>query len=146
MPFSAQEVVIGMIAYFAIDELRGAADIRFVGGSPDAKSRPFVCYAQDAAGDFYWTPLTTDNGQSKRAVIKKKWIERAPGKFRTATVIVNDGGHTYAGSAEAFAKLSSAHDKFQAASRPSLNADGVAVVLTTVQSRNGLQPTKEEEP
>lgn len=141
MTFADNEFFVGMIAYFTIDQLRANGNVRKTGGSPNASPRPFVAYAQDDAGDTYWTALTTQETQPNRTLIEEPWIQNATGRLRTDPVVVNDGGHTYAGQAAEFATLSEQHDKFATANRPCITTDGVAAVLAAVVQRGGLFPT-----
>ena len=140
MPFTEQETSVGMIAWFAIDELRNAAGVRHNGGTSVSGGRPFVCYCVDANGDLYWAPLTLKSTQPERTVIKKAWILRPTGKFLTESASINDGEHTYSGPTNVFAALSTAHDPKQAAERPFLTQDGIAAVVEAVKTRRGLLP------
>lgn len=142
MPFSEAEVLVGAIAYFSIDDLRGDASLSRTGGTPDRKGRPFVCYAKDADGDVYWTPLTTETTQGKRTPLDKAWIVGAVDRFATDHVLVNDGGHTYKGTPAAFARLSVRHDKYGPATRPRLTQPGVTAVLAAVRARGGQVPSR----
>ena len=142
MSFTESEIAVGMIAYFSINDLRGDPYLVFKGGSPDDKRRPFVCFAIDTDDRLYWTPLTTDNGQPSRTSIKKDWIINAVGIFTTKNVIVNDGLHTYLGSAQRFAYHSARFDKYTTTNRPALTVDGIATVVSAVKSRDGLLPSE----
>jgi hypothetical protein len=140
MVLSLGDLRVGDVAYFVIDDLRADPEIRFTGGSPDGRPRPFVCYSVDSAGCSYWTPLTTQTTQGKRALIRPEWIVRASGRLATDLVLVNDGGHTYAGCPTVFARLSTKHDRFSTATRPQLTTEGVAEVVGVVRARGGILP------
>ena len=145
MPFSGGEIQAGHIAYFTIDELRSEPTIDRTGGSPDSSARPFACYATEANGRLYWTPLTTQATQDKRVGIKGDAILGAVGLLATESIFVNDAGHTYAGLSEVFARLSERHDRSHGTSRPRLTPGVVAEIIAAVRQRGGLRPDPTKE-
>ena len=140
MPLTDKEVVVGVVAYYTIDALRAEPTIQHTGGSPDAKPRPFVCYAIGRDGNTFWTPLSTQKTQSARNSIPAASIENATGRFVTDTVLVNDGKHTYSGPATSFAQLSAAVDKYHAGNRVALKTEGIKAALEAVTERAGQLP------
>jgi hypothetical protein len=129
-----------MTAYFTIDSLRADPTIKYTGGSADAKTRPFVCYARGNDGRVYWTPLSTEKTQSARKAIPAYHMRNAVGRFVTDTVVVNDGAHTYSGSPIAFAAQSYTSERPSRAPRTEIDAQGIAIVLQAVAERGGQIP------
>ena len=140
MPLTDSEVLVGVVAYFTIDALRAEPAIERRGGSPDAKPRPFVCYAISPDGKTFWTPLSTQKTQNARNSIPSGAIVNATGRFVTDTVLVTDGLHTYSGPATSFAKLSNAADRYHAGNRVSVKQEGIEAALRAVTERAGQLP------
>ncbi len=140
MSFGPEEIFVGMIAYFIVDDLRADSGIAHTGGSPDGKTRPFVCYAKASDGRVYWTPLSTERTQSARKVIPPQYIRNALGRFVRECVVVNDGLHTYSGQAERFATHSQISDRKPVRGRTEFTPEGVAIVVQAVRERSGQLP------
>ena len=143
MPFEADDVYVGMIAYFTINDLRRHPRIRTTNPTRDKKPRPFVCYAQcPFTGDAYWTALTGTPSPQRRTV-SRQWL-RSPcsSAFRCVTgdIIIGDGRCSFVGPPSAFAACSRKHDNFKGLSRPMLLPPGVEAVRQIVNGRGGLLP------
>src|SRR5215203_5607734 len=111
MPFQADEIVVGMMAWFTVAELRRHPRVRATGlPTDDRKPRPFVCYAQGVGADgeeeWYWTNLT-GTWKPNRRTIARRWLRVPPGctafLSMPGDLIVGDPGNGYVGPGEAFA-------------------------------------------
>lgn len=141
MPFEPDDFFVGMIAYFAVNDLRHHPRIRTTNPTCDDKPRPFVCYADDPAGEAYWVSLT-GTPHPQRRTVSRRWLRCPKGSFFTAPgdLIISDGRSTFAGPVEAFAKCSKKHDTHRGMYRPVLLPPGVAEVQHIVHARGGLMP------
>jgi hypothetical protein len=144
MPFEADDVYVGMIAWFTVRDLRRQPRVRMSGNTSDCnKPRPFVCYAQDDIGDVYWTHFTgTWNPQ--RRTVSRRWLRVPPGctafLAMPGDLLVGDGRNAFVGPPDAFAPCSRRHDSFEGIRRPVLLAEGVDEVRAIVRGKGGLMP------
>jgi hypothetical protein len=147
MPFAADDVYVGMIAYFRINDLMRHGRIRHTETSHDNKVRPFICYAQ-ADGQTYWTYFT-GTPKPYRKTVARKWLRHPPGRTALASagdLIVSDARSTFVGPADAFAKCSRRFDDWNGPYRPMLLLEGVVQVQMLVSGRGGLLPGIERAP
>ncbi len=141
MPFQPEEIFVGMIACYRIADLHRHKQILHTSDGYCEKPRPFICYAQDEQFT-YWT-YTTTVPKPMRPMISRRWFRHPRGLWDFGFVgnpIIGDPGHTYAGSAELFARLSHRVDRFQGISRPMLLRPGVAAIAGMVYRNGGLLP------
>src|SRR5580765_8412613 len=144
MPFTADDVYVGMIAYFRINDLLRHRSIRHTEESRDNKPRPFVCYAE-AEGQVYWTYFTR-TPKPWRKTVERKWLRHPPGHSLAACpvdLIISNPRSTFVGPPDAFAECSRKYDDWNGPYRPVLLPDGVIQVSTMVRGRGGLFPRTE---
>lgn len=141
MPFAPDELYVGMIAYFTVNDLRRHPRIRTTNPTRDTKPRPFICYAQ-ADGDAYWVALTMTANPQRRSV-SRRWLRCPKGALLSSLgdLIVSDGRSSFAGPVDAFAECSHKRDHFKGMCRPMVLPEGVAEVQMIVASRRGLLPS-----
>src|SRR4051794_19795711 len=107
MPFAADDVYVGMIAYFRINDLLRHRRIRNTENSRDNKPRPFICYAE-ADGQTYWTYFT-GTPKPHRRTVARKWLRHPPERISlglTGDLIVSNARSNFVGPADAFAECS----------------------------------------
>src|SRR5262245_53041291 len=144
MPFEADDVYVGMIAFFRINDLMRHGRIRHTESSRDNKARPFICYAE-ADGQWYWTYFT-GTPKPHRKTVSRKWLRCPHGHFGvayTGDLIISDPRSTFVGPADAFAECSKKYDDWKGLYRPVLMPEGVMQVRLMVRGRGGLLPTTE---
>lgn len=141
MPFAADDVYVGMIAYFRVKDLVRHRRIRNTANTMDDKPRPFICYAE-ADGQTYWTCFT-GTPKPHRKTVARKWLRHPPGRFGVACagdLIISDARNSFVGPADAFAECSQKYDEWKGLYRPMLLPEGVVEVQMMVSSRGGLLP------
>jgi hypothetical protein len=144
MPFTADDVYVGMIAYFRINDLMRHRRIRHTENSRCNKARPFICYAH-WDGQTYWTYFT---GTPKpwRKTVSRQWLRHPPGRsgWRIKDeLIISNPRSTFVGPADAFAECSQKYDEWKGLYRPMLLPQGVIEVQTMVRGLGGLFPKTE---
>lgn len=139
MPFTPDEFVVGMIAYYSVYDVQRHSRIRTNNLTHDKKPRPFVCYGE-CYGLSYWTAFTTTM-RPWRVTLEKRWLRIPKGHpYHCGKLIVSDAATSFVGPIEAFAKLSVLHDRCEGLKRPILLPEGVEELRRQIRVRGGLLP------
>src|SRR5688572_9986072 len=142
MPFKPDHFIVGMIAYYTVNQLKGDGRILTLNTSLDRKVRPFVCYAEDD-GMTYWTCLTSKKRQL-RDTVDARWL-RVPVESDTwgDRINISHGRSNWVGPIKVFAELSDKHDRWEGMRRPFLFGEGLEQLRRIVAARHGLMPSRQ---
>lgn len=137
MPIAISEIVPGAVAYFDVTILNRDPTVTKP-ASVTTRSGPFLCFAVngDVSG---WAPISTQWNKD-RVLIERAWRSGGSDKWLAEDQYLNDGSTTYVGPHAAFVTASQTQDKKTPATRPRVEADGIAAVIEEVRRRGGNMP------
>jgi hypothetical protein len=134
MPLTAQEIEVGVVAYFDVDFLAQCEDVSQPTNATK-HNRPFLCI-QVVGSQSVWTPLTWTPAR-ERLCIEAAWRYGGTAAWRSGTSYLNDGTTTYVGCTASFIAASVTTDNYFPHTRQRVNASGVQAVLAEIRACGG---------